>query len=125
MEYDIKSLLWDTAPLYAGPESAELEGDFGAAATEANVFRNRYRGRVAGMDAVELLQALTEYEQIEELIVKPQLYAHLLFAADSDDDVPSTISSSSLMYLRNLKIEKPAMRAMMPRPTTTNNSDVR
>ena len=33
-------------------------------------------------------------------------------STDSDDDVPSTISSSSLMYLMNFQIEKPWTRAM-------------
>ena len=98
MEYDIKDLLWNTAPLYTGPESPDLEGDFEAAASGANGFRERYRGRVAELDAVELLQALTEYEELEELIVKPQLYAHLLFAADSENDINKRLSQRAAEF---------------------------
>ena len=35
-------------------------------------------------------------------------------STDSLDEVPSTISSSSLMYLMNFQIEKPWKRAMQP-----------
>ena len=40
-------------------------------------------------------------------------------STDSLDEVPSTISSSSLMYLMNFQIEKPWTRAMAPSTTKT------
>ena len=45
-------------------------------------------------------------------------------SADSDDDVPSTIRISSLMYFRNLIRLKPVTRAMPPRMTKTNSRQV-
>jgi oligoendopeptidase F len=41
---------------------------------------------VATLSPEELLLALQEYENLNELLACPQLYAHLLFAADSADD---------------------------------------
>ena len=45
-------------------------------------------------------------------------------SAASDDEVPSTISSSSLMYLMNFQIEKPWKRATSPSTTKMNNRQV-
>ncbi len=98
MEYNLDALLWNTAPLYGGPESPELARDFDAAAVEARTFRERYRGRIAILDAIALQKALIEYEQLEELIVKPQLYAHLLFAADSENDVHKRLSQKAAEF---------------------------
>lgn len=98
MEYNLDSLLWNTATLYEGPASPGLEDDFESAATGANGFRERYRGRVAGLNAAELQKALIEYEELEELIVKPQLYAHLLFAADSENDVNKRLSQRAAEF---------------------------
>ena len=41
------------------------------------------------------------------LAPKFSILAIMRGSTDSDDDVPSTISSSSLMYLMNFQIEKP------------------
>ena len=43
-------------------------------------------------------------------------------STDSDDEVPSTISSSSLMYLMNLKMLKPVSQAI---PPSTKNTKIR
>src|SRR4029453_14651633 len=44
---------------------------------------------------------------------------------DSDELVPSTVNSSSLMYLRNFQRLKPDSRAMPPSTITTNRKQVR
>ena len=46
-------------------------------------------------------------------------------STDSDDDVPSTINSSSLMYLMNFRIEKPWKRAIVPSTTRMKTRQVR
>ena len=45
-------------------------------------------------------------------------------SADSDDDVPRTMSISSAMYFRNLTRLKPVARAMAPSTTNTKNAQV-
>jgi oligoendopeptidase F len=86
MDYDVTELVWNTAPLYPGGDSTGLEDDFTRGAAEARAFRDRYRGKVADLDADGLLTALTNYEALQELLVKPQMYAQLLFSADSGND---------------------------------------
>ncbi|MCY1546173.1 hypothetical protein D9M68_821550 [compost metagenome] len=44
--------------------------------------------------------------------------------ADSEDEVPSTISSSSRMYLMKRRMLKPWARAMPPRTTRMKNTQV-
>ncbi|WP_243371354.1 M3 family oligoendopeptidase [Geotalea sp. SG265] len=92
------ALVWNTTLLYPGPGSAELEADFQRAIAEAAAFRERYRGKVARLDVADLLQALKHYEALEELVVKPQLYAHLLFAADSEDETNKRLSQKAAEF---------------------------
>jgi oligoendopeptidase F len=88
-------LTWDTTPLYPSPTSPELTSDFEQGATQVAAFRERYRGKVAGLSAAEILEALKSYEALEEKLAKPQLYAHLLFAADSESDDNKRLSQKS------------------------------
>jgi len=86
---------WDTTPLYPSPSSTELAGDFEEGASRVASFRDRYRGKVAGLSAEALLEALTSYESLQEALTKPQLYAHLLFAADSESDENKRLSQKA------------------------------
>lgn len=79
-------LVWDTSSLYSSPDAAELERDLTDAGAVAKVFREKYLGKVAALDPEGLLRALREYETLQEQIVKPQLYAQLLFSSDSSND---------------------------------------
>ena len=45
-------------------------------------------------------------------------------STDSLDEVPSTMSSSSLMYLMNFQIEKPWKRAISPSTKKMKNRQV-
>ena len=92
MEYDVKQLTWDTISLYPAPDAPELERNFADGSARAKEFRERYLGRVALLDAAGLREALVAYEALEELLVRPQLYAHLLFSADSGNDLHKTLS---------------------------------
>lgn len=78
--------LWNTAPLYGSADAPELEADFRRGAEAAKAFRHTHAGNLAQYDAAGLKEALTEFESLQELLVKPQLYAYLLFAADSEND---------------------------------------
>ncbi|KAF0220762.1 MAG: oligoendopeptidase [Geobacteraceae bacterium] len=98
MTENLSELLWDTIPLYPSPQSEELERDLTAAKDEAGRFRERYQRKVAALDAAALVAALVEYEALQELIVKPQMYAHLLFSADSEDDVNKGLSQKAAEF---------------------------
>jgi oligoendopeptidase F len=98
VECDIANLLWDTTPLYSGPDSAELAQDFAEAAGEAEAFRAKYLGKTAVLGAAGLLEALVGFEALQARIVKPQMYAQLLFAADSANDASRTISQQAAEF---------------------------
>lgn len=98
VEKDFTSTVWDTTALYPSPVSAELERDFAAAAAEVEQFRNSYLSKTAELNATGLLQALVAYETLQERIGKPQMYAHLLFAADSEDDTNKALSQRAAEF---------------------------
>ncbi|HEX9022993.1 MAG TPA: M3 family metallopeptidase, partial [Geobacteraceae bacterium] len=98
MENALSDLLWDSTRLYPSPVSAELERDFTDAAAEAAVFREKYLGRTASLKPDGFIVAVTDYERLQERIVKPQMYAHLLFAADSEDDTNKALSQRAAEF---------------------------
>jgi oligoendopeptidase F len=88
-------LTWDTTPLYPSPSSPELSRAFEEASAEVTAFRDRYRTKVAGLSAEALVEALREYEKLQEALAKPQLYSYLLFAADSENDDNKRLSQKA------------------------------
>src|SRR5690606_13411451 len=71
---------WDLSDLYAGPDDPRIERDLADALAAAQRFAERYRGRVAALNAAELAGALDELEALEEPAHRAGAYAQLLFA---------------------------------------------
>ena len=86
------NLTWNTALLYPGPDSPELEADLRSFEQLAADFRNRYFEKLSNMGASTILQAVKEYEQLQSRMAKPFCYSHLLFAADSGNEVHRALS---------------------------------
>lgn len=86
METGSLSVTWDLSPLYRSPDDPRIEADLAAARAAAAAFAERYRGRVVTLDAAALGDAITAYEALDEQARRPGFYAHLLFAADTQDD---------------------------------------
>jgi len=87
-------LTWKLDPVAPAPGtgfSQELE----AALAAARDFALRYRGTLAGLETAALLQALVAYEKLQEQALKPQYYAHLLFAADASSDEAKKLSQQA------------------------------
>ena len=80
-----EEVAWDLGDLYDGPDDARIESDIAQAETDAAAFRERYHGKVAGLDAQALADAVAEHERIESSVVRPLTYAHLLFATNMAD----------------------------------------
>jgi oligoendopeptidase F len=74
---------WDLSDLYRAPDAPEVEADFGAADQKARAFAAAYAGKLAGLSGAALAAAITDYEQIEEVLGRLLSYAQLLFAGDS------------------------------------------
>jgi oligoendopeptidase F len=76
---------WNLGDLYAGPDDPRLAGDAAAMLADAEAFARDYRGRVAGLSAAALCEAVARREAIAARSAKPQIFAHLCFAADTVD----------------------------------------
>ena len=80
------SVTWDLSSLYAGHADPRIDGDLDAARRTAEAFAERHRGRVADLDAPALAAAISAYEALDQQARRPGFYAHLLFAADTQDE---------------------------------------
>jgi len=74
---------WDLSDLYAGPDDPNIERDLDVALAAARGFAERFRGRIAELDAAGLAAALDELERFEEPAHRAAAYAQLLFAGDT------------------------------------------
>jgi len=76
---------WDLGDLYAGPDDPALARDLDRSLEGARAFAARYRGRIAGLDAAGLAQAVDALEALDEPAARVRAYAGLLFAADTSN----------------------------------------
>ncbi|MCC5992705.1 MAG: M3 family oligoendopeptidase [Rhodobacteraceae bacterium] len=76
---------WDLSALYAAPDAPELARDFDWLARECRDFAQSYEGRLAQLDAVELLACIQRYEQIEQTAGRLMSYAGLRYYQNTLD----------------------------------------
>ena len=77
-----EDVAWDLTDLYNGLDDPRIEGDLTQAEADADAFRARYHGNVAGLSASELAAAITEHERIESAVTRTAYFAHLLFSTN-------------------------------------------
>ncbi|MEO1704007.1 MAG: M3 family oligoendopeptidase [Pseudomonadota bacterium] len=70
---------WDLSDLYAGPEDAAFARDMDWMERECASFAADYEGKLAGLDAAGLLQAVRRYEEIDVIGGKLMSYAGLRY----------------------------------------------
>jgi len=88
--------IWETKSLYPSPDSIELDEDFSKAMERISCFRNKYFTKVSLLDATDLRTALAELEAIYESIIIPEVYAYLVFAADSQSALNQKLSQRGM-----------------------------
>ena len=76
---------WDLSGLVDGDEEHGVERQLDEALTRSETFASRYEGRLAGLDADALAEAMHELAAINELIGRAGSYASLRFATDTAD----------------------------------------
>ncbi|MBQ7257945.1 MAG: M3 family oligoendopeptidase [Abditibacteriota bacterium] len=78
---------WDLSPLYKSIDDENIEKDLKEALDLSVNFEKKYRGKInsSSLTAETLYNALKETEKIIRLIYKPDMYASLLFSADTSD----------------------------------------
>ena len=77
---------WDLTDLYPGRDSPQLKTDLERTAAEARAFKERYAGKLAGLDGDALGRAIAEYEAMDEVLARIMSYAGLLHAGDQLDE---------------------------------------
>ena len=73
---------WDLSALYAN--EASLNKDLQEASQRAKSFENICKGKLKTLNSQEFLEAIREYESINEMLGRIMTYAFLVFATDSD-----------------------------------------
>jgi oligoendopeptidase F len=73
---------WDLNDLYPGMQSADLDDAFKTAEREAKAFAKKYEGKLAGLSAKGLADAIASYEAQDERMTRIMSYAGLLHAGD-------------------------------------------
>lgn len=87
--------IWDLSDLYASMDCTALEEDYEKLTTLAAEFAAAFKGKLAGLSADRMLDALQEYEQIEEIIGRINSYAGLLHAGNVVDSEISKFYQSA------------------------------
>jgi oligoendopeptidase F len=121
---------WDLTALYLSSEDPAWTRDLQAAADAADKFRKNFRQRISAEDltAGRLAAALAEYQQLQAGILKPYLYAQLLFSRNSEPVVVkallararetwSEISEQTLFFeLEILQLDEARFNALVKDP---------
>ncbi|MCB1452129.1 MAG: oligoendopeptidase F, partial [Rhizobiaceae bacterium] len=80
---------WNLGDLYPGMDAPELKRDMALAAENAVSFEKRWKGKLLEAAAAphkgKLGKALSEFEELEELIGRIASYAGLVYAGDTSD----------------------------------------
>ncbi|MCG8510185.1 MAG: M3 family metallopeptidase, partial [Rhodospirillales bacterium] len=76
---------WDLTHLYSGPDATELEKDLTDAQERCVAFRSAYEGNLSSIDGAALGKAISEYEEIVEVLHRAMSFAQLLYASDVEN----------------------------------------
>ena len=85
---------WDLSEL-APASNADFTVKLAETVKAAVEFGRTYRGRISSLDPDALLRAIVEYEQLQAAALKPQYYAHLIFAEDSTSESARKLSQEA------------------------------
>ena len=119
---------WDLADLYPGRDSAELKRAIAEAESEAETFRARYEGKLAGLSGSALAQAIRSYERVQEILGRVMSYAYLDYCTAMTDaetgrffqnmqEKVNAISTVLLFFTLELnRIEEPALADKLKDP---------
>src|SRR5215510_11045535 len=88
----LDEVTWDLSHLLAEEDGAAPEGDEAAVASlldraeaAAGTFASGYEGHVEELDGPGVIEAMRKLAEISELVGRAANFAHLRFAADTED----------------------------------------
>ena len=74
---------WDLSVFYRDMKDPKIQKDLKNAELSAVSFAKKYRGKLAAVSDKQLAKILSDYEDLIELAMKPDIYGFLLFSMDS------------------------------------------
>lgn len=80
-----EDVLWDLSIFYAGADDPALQSDMNKVQTLADEFAAKYRGKVAALDAEEMVDAMIEQEAISDALGRIGSFTFLNYATDTAD----------------------------------------
>jgi oligoendopeptidase F len=89
-----EEMRWDLSQLVESTETASIQKQLDGMVTEADGLRDRFYGKIGGLDDEGLLGLL---EQMDEFYLKHEgvtMYCRLLYSADSTSDVAKQLNSA-------------------------------
>jgi oligoendopeptidase F len=91
-----EKIVWDLSDLYTSTDDPAINYDLDQADADADQLATGYRGRIAELDAAQVQQMLTTYEQINERSRKVDAYAYLNWTADTGDPARGALLQKSI-----------------------------
>ncbi|MEX2477920.1 MAG: M3 family oligoendopeptidase [Gracilimonas sp.] len=76
---------WDLSDLYSSNDAPQLSKDKEKVLEEAQAFADKYRGKIAKLDALSFKEMLDEYEDILDLSGKIGSFAYLQWSTDTSN----------------------------------------
>lgn len=76
---------WNLSDLYKGVNDEQLKADKKRVREKAHAFADKYKGRIADLDAEKLAEAFNVYEDILDLMGKIGSFSHLLWSTDTNN----------------------------------------
>ena len=81
---------WNLNDLYQSPQDAQLQSDINKLEIETSNFHSRYAAKINKLKAADLYKAISQYENIAELLGKIATYAYLYFVTDMTNSKTAT-----------------------------------
>jgi oligoendopeptidase F len=80
-----ENVIWDLSIFYSGADDPRIQQDMDALNAQADAFAKQYKGRVASLDAEEMMDAMLELEAIYDQGGRIGSYAGLLYSTDTNN----------------------------------------
>ena len=98
---------WDLSALFSSPDDPRIPEFWKESNVKADAFAEKWRGRIESGSAspAEFLAAIQELEALSQQAVKPIIFAHLRFAADSSDPKTGAFLQSQTEQISQVRIK--------------------
>ena len=83
-----ENIIWNLGDLYSSPSDPQIHADTKRLREKVSAFSS-FRGKMAGLGAPDLLQAIRELEEINELAGKLLAYSYLNFSTQTSNPAAS------------------------------------